>query len=176
MHYDDLEMCRYHGGPFDAENWSVPLSAVGWLEHPLPHTKGASPEAFLIRLLALISSARSAYPHYYFRGVHECSLCLACGLASPGPIWSQENIFVPGTACVYVAPGGIVHYVESHEYLPPQEFIEAVLRCPAYGSAAFQQALRSANRDQPVPLHTPEEEHRRWSDLERKYGERNGQA
>lgn len=158
MHYDDLDVCRYHVGPFDAENWSVALRAVGWLEHPHAHNTGTSTEAFFTKLCALVSAARTAYPHYYFRGAHECSLCQASGLVSPGPIWSQENIFVPGVSCVYIAPGGVVHYVESHQYLPPQEFIEAVLRCPAYGSPEFHESLRNANRNQSIPLRTAEEE------------------
>src|SRR5882762_3391446 len=150
MHYDDLELCRYqHGGPFDAGNWSVPLSAVGWLEHPHAYGKGTSPGAFLVKLRDLVSSAR-AYPQCCFCGVHKCSLCAVSWRASPGPIWSQENIFVPGAGCVYVAPGGVVHYVESHKYLPPPEFVESFMPCPAYGSQEFQQALRSANRNQPI--------------------------
>jgi hypothetical protein len=158
MHYGDLDLCRYHGGPFDAKNWSVPLCAVGWLEHPYAYNTGTSSEGLLSKLRSLVSAARAAYPHYYFRGMHDCSLCLESGLVSPGPIWSQENIFVPGVGCVYVAPGGVVHYVESHQYLPPQEFVEAVLRCPTYGSPEFRESLRNANCNQPIPLRTAEEE------------------
>lgn len=46
----------------------------------------------------------------------------------------SAEIWVPGReGCIYAAPTLIVHYVEAHEYLPPPEFIEAVLRDPPPG-------------------------------------------
>jgi hypothetical protein len=59
---------------------------------------------------------------------------------------------VPGVDSVYVAPGGVVHYVESHSYLPPFEFIQAALRCPDYGSPEFQESLRKSNGGNAPPL------------------------
>jgi hypothetical protein len=40
-----------------------------------------------------------------------------------------------------VAPGGILHYVEAHNYLPPEEFRRAVLECPPMTSRAYLAAL-----------------------------------
>jgi len=148
----DLDVCRYHGGPFDPDNWSVSLRAVGWLEHPQPFTSGAVKSTVTSKLKAIADQTRAAYPQYCFRGVMSCSLCLFAGLPSPGPIWSQENIFVPGSGVVYVAPGGITHYIEAHSYLPPPEFVEAVLRCPDCGSVEYREALRSANNGIEPPL------------------------
>lgn len=145
MHIRDLDLCRYHTGPFDADNWSVPLRAIGWLEHPHHFNTGATPSAFVSKLQSLVQQTRAAFSHYIFRGGMICSICKAAGLNSPGPIWSQENIFVPGNGVVYVAPGGIVHYIEVHSYLPPKEFIDAVLRCPDCNSSEFREALRAAN-------------------------------
>ena len=54
-----------------------------------------------------------------FLGLMACSLCAAEGKRPTLSAWSQENLFVPGSNVVYTAPGGIVHYVESHAYLPP---------------------------------------------------------
>lgn len=145
MFIPDLDLCRYHTGPFDADNWSVPLRAIGWLEHPHQFDTGATPSGLAARLQMLVKQGRSAYSHYNFRGVKFCSICKSAGLDSPGPIWSQENIFVPGNGVVYIAPGGIVHYVEAHSYLPPREFIDAVFSCPKYGSHEFRDALHAAN-------------------------------
>ncbi len=152
MHVADLEICRYHTGPFDPSNWLVPLLAVGWLEHPQPFISGALTSAAFSKLKALVEQTREAYPHYYFRGVKSCSFCLFAGLPSLGPDWSRENIFVPGAGAVYVAPGGIVHYIEAHSYLPPPEFVGAVLLCPACGSNEYHEALRLTNRGIEPPL------------------------
>jgi hypothetical protein len=84
----------------------------------------------------------------------------------PGPIWSQEIIIIPGDQVIYAAPGGIVHYVESHGYLPPLPFIEAVKRSPACGSPEYQEALRLSNAGNPPPMVTAAEWHKTWkSDL-----------
>jgi hypothetical protein len=109
--------------------------------------------------------ARALYPHYYFRGGHTCSVCVAAGSVSPGPIWSQENLFVPGRHVVYVSPGGVGHYVEVHSYRPPQEYVDAVVSCPAYGSDEYCDALRTANLGQSVPLLTQEEDRRQFEAL-----------
>jgi hypothetical protein len=148
----DLEVFRYHSGPFDPANWSVPLRAVGWLEHPQTLSLGTAPSELVAKLKAMVKQSREAYSQYCFRGLKHCSLCAATGLASPGPIWSQENIFVPGIGVVYVAPGGVPHYVEVHDYLPPSEFIDAVLRCPDCLTNEYRLALRAANRGSEPPL------------------------
>jgi hypothetical protein len=156
VHIKDLDLCRYHTGPFDAGNWSVPLLAVGWLEHPEPFARGIAPTALLPKLKTIVEQVRSAYSHCGFRGVKRCSQCTAAGLKSPGPIWSQENIFVPGLGVVYVAPGGIIHYVEMHVYLPPPGFVESVLRCPDLHSKEYYDALCASNAGIEPPLKSAE--------------------
>lgn len=157
MHFKDLDFCKYHTGPFNAENWSVPLRAIGWLEHPEPFTTGVASIEFATKLKMIVEHTRSAYPHFGFRGVKECSLCLAANLKSPGPIWSQENIFIPGSGVVYVAPGGITHYVEIHAYFPPSEFVESVLSCPDPLSKDYYESLRASNAGIKPPLQSAED-------------------
>jgi hypothetical protein len=152
VYIPDLELCQYHGGPFDSANWLVPLRTIGWIEHPEPFPTGAVPNELIPRLKAMIDKTRAVYPQYNFRGVKYCSICEFTGLPSPGPIWSQENIFIPSPSAVYVAPGGIVHYIEVHLYRPPDEFVEAALRCPDCGSSFYFDALRKANRNVDPPL------------------------
>ena len=53
------------------------------------------------------------------------------------------NLWVPGDGCVYVAPSLIAHYIQAHRYSPPQEFVEAVLRCPEAQSQEHRDALRT---------------------------------
>ena len=152
MHYEDLELCKYERGPFHADNWAAPLRAIGWLEHPKPIRRGPTPPQFVWKLRECVEGARTAYGQYGFLGTYTCSICFASGRPSPGPVWSQEMIFVPGIEQVYIAPGGIPHYVEFHAYLPPQLFIDAVMLCPEYGSPAYCEALRIANAGKVPPL------------------------
>ena len=116
----------------------------------------------------MVEQVRVAYSHYGFRGVKDCSLCLAAHLPSPGPIWSQENIFVPSSDVVYVVPGGIVHYIVAHSYLPPAEFVEAVLQCPDLRSDEYQDALRAANQGSAPPLESHQSFRARISQMGRR--------
>jgi hypothetical protein len=45
---------------------------------------------------------------------------------------------------VFVAPDAILHYVERHNYLPPRQFLDAVITCPEMGSEPYFTALVDA--------------------------------
>jgi len=153
MHFADLTSCRYHSGPFDADSWAVPLLAVGWLEEPHPFSTGEVPAPFVSRLRTLLAQTKGEYRQFGFRGVHVCSLCASKSQVSPCEAgWSQENLFVPGTGEVFVTPGGVLHYIEDHSYLPPASFLVAVSRCPDVDSIGYRQALRQANAGVHPPL------------------------
>jgi len=177
--FADLDLLKYHSGPFDAENWSAPLRAIGWLEAPHLFRRDGCPDSVLEKLKALVGQSPTAHPHYRFRGGMTCSWCVAAALETPGPVWSQENIFVPGAGVVYVAPSGIVHYVEAHAYRPPEEFIEAVLRCPDLESQEYCKPLCEANGNKEPPLESKETHERKWADTRAKFarirGSRDGQ-
>jgi hypothetical protein len=149
MYFADLELCCYHNGPFDADNWSVPLRAVGWLERPHPFPTGTVSETLLPKLKKMLEQTSQSYSQYSFRGLHVCSHCP--GLPSPLSK-SHLNLFVPGAAAVYVAPAGIVHYIETHSYLPPEVFLGAVLQCSDCTSADYREALTAVNGGKEIPL------------------------
>lgn len=154
MHIADLLPCQYHPGHLDDAEWEAPLLAIGWLEHPHGFAVGLATAGFLAKLTQLVSQARSVFSQYNFRGGYDCSFCQATGIASPGPIWSQECIIVPGVREVYAAPGGIVHYVSAHGYCPPPSFVASVFRCPSFDSSEYQEALRKANLGVAPPMET----------------------
>ena len=154
MHFQDLDLCRYHRGPLDADSWRAPLLAVGWLEHPHEFGQGPTPDGLIERLNELILDAGEEHPQHSFRGLHCCSLC-ALGLdIGRGLPSSHINILVPGRGAIFAAPGGIVHYIEMHSYLPPQDFIAAVAACPTYGSPEYYDALQAANAAEKPPIET----------------------
>ena len=153
MHFVDLDPCRYREGEFDARNWHAPLLAVGWLEHPHPFRRGPVQEDLLPRLVTMCGQASDLSAARAFGGLHVCSICKAEGArlaASPIPM-SHTNLFVPGDGVVYLAPGGIVHYIEEHSYAPPEPFVRAVRACPDLRSENYHRALRSANDGFPPP-------------------------
>ena len=150
-YFKDLQPIRYHEGPHDADNWNRPLLAIGWLERSHEFTQGSCPNGVLLKISELRKPFRDAFPAYYFRGHHECTLC-----ETPGNHLSDShiNLFIPGDNVIFDVPGRIDHYIESHQYLPPSEFIEALLSCPDPNTEAYALALYKSNGDHRPPLFT----------------------
>jgi hypothetical protein len=154
MYFEDLTLCRYHTGALDANNWPVPLLAVGWLEQSHQYTQGVAPSSLTPRLQAFIAAAADAsLPYLNFRGLHSCTLC-SPGVPAALLESSYINLLIPGRRVVFASPAGIIHYITDHSYLPPSEFIEAVNACPTYGSDDYHAALREANGGHPNPMDT----------------------
>jgi len=151
-HFTDLSPCQYHSGPFDYLNWSCPLVAVGWLEHPNAFNSGEVPTHFASKLRALAEQAGEAFPEIQFRGLHDCSLCAFKVDGTSSLSGSHINLFIPGHHQVFVAPGRIDHYIEVHSYQPPFEFIDSVLSCPMPGSSEYRRRMTSANDGSESPL------------------------
>jgi len=136
--------------------------AVGWLGEGHPFRQGEVSGAFFDRLCTLLLSP---WQRFGFLGFHGCDLCpddLPRGLdgaeirevlrrrfreqntmqvGANELLMGCKNLWVPGTGCVYVAPSLIAHYVRAHRYAPPEEFIDAVLRCPDTHSPEYRAAL-----------------------------------
>jgi len=115
---------------------------VGWLSCEHPFTTGEVSHPFIRTLRRLISSP-VFIPLWSEMGLHECEFCPPLGAGEPAGAWFLANpapasnlrgtmghgeLWVPGAgSLVYVAPVLVAHYVEVHSYLPPQEFVDAVL-------------------------------------------------
>jgi hypothetical protein len=104
------------------------VRAVGWLGTYYPFPVGSVEDAFVERLRAHISSA---WQPPIAGGKHYCKLCPEHGAGGSVYVW------FPTPHLKYVAPELIVHYIESHCYRPPEEFIQAVMSCPPQGSDEF---------------------------------------
>jgi hypothetical protein len=130
----DLDLCE--DLPLDCPS----LRAVGWLDRGIEFSQGSVSGEFFEKLRAL---CRDPWQPLVAAGQHQCTLC-----QYDAPSFGC-NVFVPGNGCVYVAPVGIVHYIASHWYLPPAEFISAVLATPPMRSVQYFKAL-IANGGRPL--------------------------
>jgi hypothetical protein len=155
MYISDLTPCHYHSGPFDADNWAVPLLAVGWLDLDHPYRQGQAPLKLMLRFEELREQSGRAYPQFRFRGLHNCSFCNLPDIHPPIRS-SCDNVFVPGRGVVYVATGGMSHYMQAHAYMPPLAFMDAVFGCPDIASEDYRVALIHANTGEAIPLRSNE--------------------
>jgi len=125
MHYPDLGLCDAYGAKYAAA-----FLAVGWLGEGLDYPRGTlTPQEH--HALATLIRQDFALTHMF--GLHACEYC--------GQYLSGTDLFVPVGAHVLLAPGGILHYVEVHGYLPPALFRKAVLECPPLASREYFAAL-----------------------------------
>ncbi|MBZ4322285.1 DUF7919 family protein [Streptomyces huiliensis] len=106
---------------------------IGWLDETKEFPRGTAPDGFTEALSRLCLRA----PHAKTRGWHACALPHDVpGTNSPVTVTADGRTLMLGTAEVRVvsadgvwlaAPDLVLHYVTDHGYLPPADFIEAVL-------------------------------------------------
>lgn len=101
---------------------SIQRLNVGWLDGGMPFSQGPVPAELLNRLKLI-----SQFPFREMYGVHTCNLpnCPDRKLSQQAgsgeiDIRSKDDIW-------YATPTLIAHYVEWHQYNPPEQFIAAVL-------------------------------------------------
>jgi hypothetical protein len=137
-YYLDMSPCE----EVSAEPWCL---AVGWLARGRDYLRGDVDEAFFKRLCELLIEPWS---FAVTMGVHPCEFCRFSGgfnVASNGDLKfhavASGLLFVPSGSNVFVAPTNIAHYVDAHEYCPPEEFCRAVMECPAMNSMPYKRAI-----------------------------------
>ncbi|WP_455680486.1 DUF7919 family protein [Streptomyces hirsutus] len=127
-YYADLTPYTYdrdNGDPEASGCWrGVPLLNVGWLSRSKTYSKGAPPTGLVDALQRMTQTHRAQQT----RGCHFCPWCASrlLGPRDDSPRGSSE-IRVMGNGVVYAAPELVAHYVEAHSYLPPADFVHAVL-------------------------------------------------
>ncbi|WP_456340777.1 DUF7919 family protein [Streptomyces anulatus] len=131
-YYADLTPYAYRrdNGDLGASGlWrGVPVLNVGWLGRGRRYSQGAPPPSLTETLQRMARTHRAQQT----RGFHFCPWCASRLLRrrSDGPRGSAE-VRVMGSGVAYAAPELVGHYVEAHGYLPPSDFVDAVLSSDA---------------------------------------------
>lgn len=117
---------------------------VGWLDNEHPYPTGSVDDRLIEKIRWLASK-----PVELYRGKHICELCVEpadvvktslhnratidpeCSWAKwAAGRWSNGEIRVTRGGMTFAAPLLIVHYLEAHQYLPPDEFLKAIEETP----------------------------------------------
>ena len=150
MHIPDLSMNGYVAT-------GSALRAVGWLEQGHTFKTGRSSAAFTKALHAHLTHPFGVWD---FMGSHQCSLCptdegvhgrlqvsadgqsyVLQQLSKATAPCGNGELYIPTKELCYVAPVLILHYVEAHNYSPPQEFSAALLMCPPQHSTEYLELI-----------------------------------
>lgn len=111
------------------------VRAIGWLHPDHPFSKGPVSPEFVTKLtqfIGLSSESSSTLFCIIMMGPHTCEFC--------GQNKDNRNFGVPCGELLYVAPAMIGHYIEQHEYQPPEEFIAALAASPLPSSPQYNEA------------------------------------
>jgi len=106
-----------------------PVRAIGWLSNEHPYETGSVSEEFYRHLKVLFEKP---WQPMVFMGYHECDLCQFDGMKG------CNNLFIPASGFLFVAPELILHYITAHHYRPPQEFQDAVVKCSSTRSMEYK--------------------------------------
>lgn len=120
MYYKDLTKYEYINDGLDAVN-------IGWLEFGHHFEKGEVSKEVLDRLKRKEITRR-------LRGFQECSLCTDGDFKKA--LGENKRFIIPtgcgeiitkGNYITYSSPELLIHYIEKHEYKPPDIFLRDVL-------------------------------------------------
>lgn len=134
--------------------------SVGWLDEQFPFPTGDVPQEVLDRL----DDWREHNAVHLHRGSHACQFCTKDELYETthhetygtGRRMRRERhgngsiVVIAPTGQYYTAPVLITHYIREHRYLPPAEFIDAVLHGQPWDDgpelAAFHERMEQSRR------------------------------
>lgn len=144
------------------ETKDLPFVAIGWLDSEYPFQEGKVQMSFFRKLCGHLKNRW--HPPFACAGFHECGLCQFSGSESHFENFtfgsrSNGELYIPNGREIFVTPLAIAHYINAHRYLPPANFIEALMTCPPQGSVAYLKLLlESGGREWLRRLGGPPEE------------------
>lgn len=129
MFYEDLSnYCYYLKTPV------ATVRNVGWLEKDQPYKTGKVLDGFLLKLSNIILGNGSVDAQVNrIRSAHPCALsdCGTLEIEVNGrrDTLGAAEIWIPSKdgSDFFAAPSLVYHYVVKHSYLPPEEFVSAVM-------------------------------------------------
>ena len=102
----------------------LPVYSVGWLGDTIPRSGKVNAE--VIDRLRLCSRTNSQHDVFGARfgswGDHVCEICANCS--------EHGEILVSSATAHYLLPKMVFHYMEAHDYLPPEEFLIDLQKLP----------------------------------------------
>lgn len=120
-YYTDLSEYIY-----SKENLHLNALNIGWLDNEHTYSLGETSEKFIDRLFEICCS-----PISKSRGWHPCPFCKEYPVKAQRKdralILGAAEIKVQGKNAIYISPDLIYHYVVSHKYHPPKEFVDSVI-------------------------------------------------
>ena len=148
-YYKDLDPCGYFDRPPYIYGFKK-LYAIGWIDKGQPYKNGKVSRKFIEKLKELINNPHVGMP---YMGYHRCFLC--------SEFLGDDELFVVGKNKIYACPDSMDHYIEKHEYRPPQEFIDAVMNTKILIGEDYKNRIKEID-ERVYHFLQPHEERKPW--------------
>jgi len=137
-YYEDLTPYEY-GQCYDDKTVNI-----GWIDEIHPYPQGKVTEEFVLSLWEYIkypiNQTRGVYhnkrldPQTTFHIAHYEGYHMTLGDAEIRVVDVENDL-------IYAAPNLILHYIITHQYLPPDQFINAMIKGPKPNSDIYSQSM-----------------------------------
>jgi hypothetical protein len=124
MYFEDLTPYAYTQArlPSDAPS----LVNFGWLDSDHDYPRGKVAPEVVERMLRLAAERVNG-----MRGYHRCPFCeereqVSMLLEDEIVYLGSAEIHIKAGSTTYVAPNLLPHYMEAHEYMPPEQVLQAL--------------------------------------------------
>lgn len=122
-YFEDLTTYSRMISPFSLDG----VVNIGWLNIKSGFSAGPVPLRIIEKLKNVACGACSMKVLVEpCRSLPQCDLCGPVTLMSHGKAIPDGELWVPGNGVIYASPVAIIHFMEFHDYAPPQEYIDAV--------------------------------------------------
>jgi len=113
---------------FDCKRPLENVLNIGWIDSAHLFSKGAPQPPNVLEKLASIIVRDNVNQ---MRGMHYCPFCSVenIRIQSSGRsiLLGSAEVWVPYKDIIFAAPNLVFHYMERHQYAPPQQFIDALM-------------------------------------------------
>jgi hypothetical protein len=124
MQFDDLTNYSYMIDPYSLKG----VKNVGWLNLASSIPLGGVSVEMLSKLKEIVTGNGIFNP--IVEPIRESPLCQTCGdldlRNAKGQRLANSELWIPAGETIYASPIAILHYIEVHNYRPPNEYIEAI--------------------------------------------------
>ncbi len=117
--------------------------AVGFLSRKTKFETGKVPAQFLDKLLAYCHPQKTVCQTMGTRKSPFSNEHVVVQFDGEDHKLGAAEIRIIGPEDIYAAPDLIYHYVRDHNYLPPAEFVDAVMKGPSPDSAEFRALINT---------------------------------
>ena len=100
---------------------------VGWIDVQAEFKKGHVSAIFLTKLMEIACGSESVRALVEpARELPQCAICGIISLPCGGRLLPDSELWIPGSGVIYASPISIIHYIDKHGYVPPQDYLDAV--------------------------------------------------